>query len=158
MRIIPKGNMESEMMIPINNGTPQTVIQPAGAYVYAWNAKAMVAYNLENPARNWENSFQDRGDVRQVLLGRDYLVVMGRAPGDELAQAWTLTACLRATPTIPSGAESGRIVYTSSIQNAAGIVAFQMIDGGLCYLSNDHVLHTLKANRNPTPPTPPPAP
>jgi outer membrane protein assembly factor BamB len=147
------GNGETNLRL--DNCDEKTVLQPAGAYVYAWCPKAIAAHNLENPALGWQQSFQGRADARQLLLGRDYLVVMGRAPGDDVAQTWTLTAYLRSTPTIPSGAESGRIVYTPSITNTAGIVAFQMIDGGLCYLSNDHVLHTLTANRNPTPPTAP---
>jgi hypothetical protein len=144
---------EGQMILSMTDASPQTVLRLAGSYVYAWNPQSIAAFNLERPGdQRWQQNSRGRGEARLLLLGRDYTVVLGRPPGEEVATEWTLSAVLRGTPALPSGAESGRLVYTPKFTDSHGIIAWQMIDGGLCYLSGDHVLHTLRGNRNPSGP------
>ena len=73
--------------------------------------------------------------------------------GSQVAAKWWSSAFLRATPENPAVPEIGALACQAALTDSHGIVSWQMIDGGLCYLAGDHTLHFLAGNQNPAPPT-----
>jgi hypothetical protein len=87
---------------------------------------------------------------RQLLLGRDYLLVLSPgADGADPTAPWTMWAFARTLVT-DKATESGLMVFEQPpVDEPNGITNIQAVDGGLYYLSGDHVLHYLKGNTHP---------
>jgi hypothetical protein len=137
------------MVLPTGQHSDQVVLRIGGDYVYAWSPASIAAYNMDNPQACWgPQATGDAGVARQILLGRDYLMMLS-APGTDTQPAqWTLSAFSRALVSDPP-TESGLLVWQPKLSDPHGIAAWQPVDGGLCYLTGDHALHWLRGNPNP---------
>ncbi|MGA2231204.1 MAG: PQQ-binding-like beta-propeller repeat protein [Tepidisphaeraceae bacterium] len=150
---------------PVDMG--KSVLQFGGSSIYAWNPRQVRVFSVlsladPSPVERWERLIPPEcGDATQLLLGKDYLAVLSCQTGpqsgkpQEASQAavkWWISAFMRATSDNPAVPEMGTLACQSLLADSHGIVSWQMIDGGLCYLAGDHTLHFLAGNQNPAAP------
>ena len=132
------------------DGDDQAQLRISGRYIYSWGARWIAGYNLDNPGDYaWGPSDLEPtpGATGNLLLGRDYLVILNQPPD---AGAWRMWAFWRApaSPSKPTD-ESGVLVYQQQLGDPHGIIAAEAVDGGVVYLDGDHTLHFLRGNRVP---------
>jgi hypothetical protein len=143
----------AQMLLPTGEHTDEAQLAAGDKYIYTWGPSSIAAYNIEHPEEYWEPRDLDApGTARQLLLGKDYLVLLSQPP-DAAGQpsAWSMSAFSRSL--VPGKeTESGLRVYQQQLTDPQGIIAWQGIASGLCYLSGDHTLHLLQGNSNPAPP------
>jgi hypothetical protein len=141
----------TEMSLLTGQQSDQAAMRLGDRYVYIWGPAAVVAYDMEKPEICWEpRPISAASSSRELLLGRDYLLVLSPDADGDSAAAWTMWGFTR-TQVPGKGSESGLLVYQQPpVKETHGITAFQAVEGGLYYLSGDHVLHYLKGNTHPT--------
>ena len=142
----------TEMSLLTGQQNDQTAMRLGDRYVYIWGPAAVAAYDMEKPEISWGDpqTISAASSSRQLLLGRDYMLVLSPTTDGDSAAAWTMWGFAR-TQVPGKGSESGLMVYQQHpVNEPHGISAFQAVEGGLYYLSGDHVLHYLKGNTHPT--------
>lgn len=155
LRTDSDGPIVVQMILPTGEGDNQTQLLLGDRYVYAWGPRSIVAYNLEHPEVGWGPRYMDNfGTTSQIWLGKDYLLIFN-APASEAktaggASRWWIYAFSRAIAgEKPVPTESGVWVYQWRFSEPRGVIAWQGVDGGFCYLGGDHKLRMLLGNRKP---------
>jgi outer membrane protein assembly factor BamB len=148
-------HVSTEMSLSTGQQSDQTVMRIGDHYVYAYGPSAIVGYNLDKPEISWGDpqTISAAASSRQFFLGRDYALVLSPASdGADPSAAWTMWAFAR-TLVPGKSTESGLMIFDQPpVDEPHGITAFQAVEGGLVYLSGDHVLHYLKGNTHPAAP------
>lgn len=129
---------------------PSAWLQVSGAWVYCIGTKTLMAYNINAPAdKKWEGMMeQDTSNIREAFVGRDFVVLVDefiRRHGRGVAAPIKKLHCFNREEF--AAGESGLRVHAPVINDPAGIVQWQAVEGGFCYLSADHNLHTLLGAR-----------
>lgn len=149
---IPLGSGKVDALqtqVPANSPTVQ--LQVADSQMYVVAPQQIQAYNLAKIENQWP-SFGVQG-IREVFIGRDYLVAATLPPADgpQPAVQPTSPASLRLlgfSRAIGSGgSESGFMSMKHVLKSDSGITAIQPVDGGLYYHTADQKLHFLQGNR-----------
>jgi outer membrane protein assembly factor BamB len=138
-----------QMVLAAGDGDDQAQLRIGGRYIYSWGSRWLTAYNLDNPETSWgppEDLQPTPGSTGNLLLGRDYLVMLNQPPD---AGAWRMWAFWRAPVPGKPTEETGALVYQMDLGDPHGIIAAEAVDGGVVYLDGDHTLHFLRGNRVP---------
>jgi outer membrane protein assembly factor BamB len=148
------------MVLSAGDGGQETHLRISGSYVYAWSENSIAAYNIDHPDFSWAESNFDLGLADDLLLGKDYALLVNHDQGiSPPTDYWILAfsrALLPKAVNRPVTTESGLWVYpngarpyTPTASDPSGILAWQPVDGGLYYLAGDHRLHFLRGTRTP---------
>jgi outer membrane protein assembly factor BamB/tetratricopeptide (TPR) repeat protein len=136
-----------------NVESPPPWMRLIGPRLYALHSKGFAQYNLDAPADHYLTPpyyIDFPPHIRDAFFGRQNLVLLDQ-PVDRGPTAGApfdrLLVYSRAPVSATVKRESGRLEYAQTVQNPAGILAWQPIDGGLCYLSADQTLHQLMGGR-----------
>lgn len=84
-----------------------------------------------------------------MMLGRDYALLVNE-PADHGAgnsHLANLLAYRRSPVSATNPRESGVLDYMPAVENPAGILEWQPVEGGVYYLSGDQKLHFLTGSR-----------
>jgi hypothetical protein len=127
------------------------VLRVSGPHLYVIGQKSVVGYNLEQPQQTWSGTMDQQAalNMRDGFVGQRHLVLLdqpaaglrvvgGQVQSVNRLHAYALYAASKANP-----AESGRLDYVHDITHPAGIVQWQAVEGGFCYVSGDQRLHML---------------
>jgi outer membrane protein assembly factor BamB/tetratricopeptide (TPR) repeat protein len=120
-----------------------------GPQLFIVHSKTMARYNLEDASDSGialEEDLDFTPHVHEMLLGRDYAILVDYPiePGPDGSSLVRLLAYRRSPFEAHSTHESGRLDDDPIINNAAHILSWQGVDGGLYYLTGDQKLHFLK--------------
>jgi outer membrane protein assembly factor BamB len=131
-----------------------------GPRAYVWSPKAVISYNLDNPADTWSWAPRQSSNWshRDALAAKDYLVMIDEPANiNPNARGRFLQARAAGAPNPPrikftafsrsvtdSGRESGVLAHELDLSDNSGISAWQIVDGGFYYLTADRKLHFLK--------------
>jgi outer membrane protein assembly factor BamB len=138
------------MVLPTERHSDDVLLRIGGDNVYVWSGDSIVSYNTDNPELCWSApNIGAPGTARQLLLGKDYLVLLNQSPATNDPPSWTLSAFSRA-PVGDQSAESGLLVWQPTMTDPSGILSWQPVDGGFCYLAGDHTVHWLAGNLHPS--------
>jgi outer membrane protein assembly factor BamB/tetratricopeptide (TPR) repeat protein len=125
----------------------------SGKSVYVWNPRLTRSYDLESADQNWELRVVEQCAADELLLGKDFLLLLSRPQHSQpIATEWWLCAFNRTLPNKHVGGQNDDAVVQTVVTDPRGIVQWQAVDGGLCYLSGDHSVHFLQGKRNLAPP------
>lgn len=116
-------------------------------YLYVMSQQMVIAYNLDRPDETWRGSVEPLipHNMADVLIGRNHLLLLdastARPDGRVGISSFIAHAYSRAQL---RGVESGLLDHVPTIQDDAGILSWQAVDGGLYYLAGDGEVHFLK--------------
>ena len=155
---------------PLSTGstTPAVALYPVGSRVYALTSTSFAQYNL---AFSGDHYLADPYDMdipprlQDLLIGQDYAVAINQPRASMPLSALPPTALpanLPAGKPVPAGQalslllaysrspvsaanprESGKLDFAPTRRDAAGVTAWQALDGGFAFLTGDQTLHVL---------------
>jgi len=136
--------------IPPNSDARPT-IRVVGNMLYVTTPLRLVAYDLDRLGQSWESQSSNPTQqvvqpILAVMPGREHLVVVHEPeasgqPGKPKTPKFEIDAYRRSR--LPTGGESGKLDFRQPIQEPAGVVTWQAVDGGIYYLAGDQKLHFL---------------
>jgi outer membrane protein assembly factor BamB len=134
-------------------GSPNVTLHISGDYLYVQSAQNLEAYQIDHPWLNWHTPAPVRStrDFSQILFGRDYLLVIDRqhpplTSSNKDGSRALVYGFSRAIVKNRLDAESGAWAYTREVSETSEITAWQAIDGGVAYFS-DNTVHILPGLR-----------
>jgi outer membrane protein assembly factor BamB len=159
------------MPMPFNDGTAllhvdptisgeQFFIRAAGSRIYVGTRKEIRAFDLLRGS-SWPGTIDPstRQTLRDLIIASGHVIavtVPAGAPGPAGAPAPVAAPIMRrmqisafSRASDPKGVESGRYDYNYPIASTTSILKWQVVDGGLYYLSGDQTLHFLAGAKNP---------
>ena len=130
-----------------------TSMRIVGPNLYVVTQRNMVAYNLDEPNKDtWKANVGDPilFDIRAAVPTKRLMMmiagVSSRKPNDNPARIYRLRFYpLKEATDVPHPA-GGLIVHEQTVSDLAGISAWQGVEGGVYYLSEDHRLHFLRGS------------
>ncbi len=134
-------------------GSGRIMLRSAGPRLYVATQREMRGYDLDR-GTSWSIpiAVQTAARVRDLLVARGHVVALTENAGggvkrqaDQPTPMIKLNAFSRATDA--KGDESGVFEHSVPIQDASGILKWQLVDGGMYYLSGDQRLHLLRGSR-----------
>lgn len=145
----PQGNQQIDRLLGAGS-TWTASLRVVGSHLYVIGSDMQASYNLDKPVESWVRNVPDDASaapVREAMIGKNYLAIVD-GPGAGYDQRQSPTYTLRAMGLYSSSAaspqECGRMDYVVHIQDPGVLTgAWQGFDGGFCYLTADHRLHTL---------------
>ncbi len=139
---------------PLASGTDSSdfAMRLAGPQLFITHSKSFARYNLLDPA---DHGAPDPYDIdyvphiREMFLGTDHVILLNNPVDRGMAGSpfVQLLAYRRAPSSAGSTKESGVLDYVQTINDLAGIISWQPVNGGMYYLSGDSKLHLLQSAR-----------
>jgi outer membrane protein assembly factor BamB len=134
--------------------TVTTQMRLIGRCMYVYGAKSLLGYHLDHPGlRSWTPQVQDTvpANFKAAIPTKDFIMMVGE-PGirkvlENPARIFQLRFYTPILVLDASNTSGGRIEQIYDIAEGAGISAWQAVDGGVYYLSNDQKLHFLRGTR-----------
>ena len=106
--------------------------------------QTLLAYSLADPGGDsWtSNGDSSKLDIRAIIPTRDYIVMVSTlAPKRLNEKADRIFQLLFYKPS------GGRVESVQNVTEVSGITSWQVVDGGVYYVSDDHRLHFLRGTR-----------
>ena len=133
------------------NGEATTYMRVVGPCVYIYAQRNLLGYHLDLPGEEtWRSNSGDPVNLnyRAAVPTRDYIVMVTEPPirrvGEKVGRVFQLQFYVPIDITRKKG---GKVDYKQTITEQAGIVAWQAVEGGIYYLSEDHKLHLFRGTR-----------